>query len=147
MAPPFGVYVEDDVKQGETVGQLQQNARIPLTTGHTFKAGDVLFRMGAPAGSMFVVLSGSVRVAEVRVLLVPGALVGEIGVFASTHRRTGRAVCEMDPEIGSISDNRLLQLHVQDPAFGLYLMRLIVQRMLVGEPRRPAGDRACWWAS
>ena len=44
-------------------------------------------------------------------------------------------------EIGSISDDRVLQLYAKDPAFGLYLMRLVVQRMLVGERRRPASDR------
>ncbi len=93
--------------------------------------------MGEPARAAFVILSGSVRVAEIGVLLGPGALIGEIGVFAPGHRRTGTAVCETDVEIGSITDDRLLQLYVKDPAFGLYLMRLVVQRMLVGERRRP----------
>lgn len=62
-------------------------------------------------------------------------------MFAPGHRRTGTAVCETDVEIGSISDDRVLQLYAKDPAFGLYLMRLVVQRMLVGERRRPASDR------
>jgi CRP-like cAMP-binding protein len=90
-----------------------------------------------------MILSGTVRVAEVGVLLGPGSLIGEVGVFAPDRRRTGTAVCESDVEIGSISDERLLQLYVENPSFGLYLMRLVVQRMLVGEPRRTAWGGAC----
>lgn len=116
---------------------------VPLMTRHTFKAGDVLFRLGDPARAAFVVLSGRVRVAEIGLALGPGSLLGEIGLFAPGGRRTGTALCETDVEIGSISDERLLQLYVQDPTFGLCLMRLVVQRMLVGErsraPMEPVG--------
>jgi CRP/FNR family cyclic AMP-dependent transcriptional regulator len=114
---------------------------IPLMTRHTFEAGDVLFRMGEPARSTFMILSGSVRVAEIGVVFGRGSLIGEVGVFAPDGCRTGTAVCETDVEIGSISEERLLQLYVQEPTFGLYLMRLVVQRMLVGERRRAGGVR------
>ena len=80
---------------------------------------------------MFLILSGSVRVAEIGVAFGPGALVGEIGVFAADRCRTGTAFCETDVEVGSISADRTLQLYCQDPTFGLYLMRLVIQRMLV----------------
>jgi CRP/FNR family cyclic AMP-dependent transcriptional regulator len=112
---------------------------IPLMTRHTFQAGDVLFRMGDPARSTSMILSGSVRVTEIGVVLGPGSLIGEVGVFAPDRCRTGTAVCDTDVEIGSISDERLLQLYMQEPTFGLYLMRLVVQRMLVGERRRAWG--------
>ena len=114
---------------------------IPLMTRRTFRAGDVLFRIGDPAHATFMILSGTVRVTEVGVVLGSGSLLGEVGVFAPDGRRTGTAVCESDVEIGSISDERLLQLYVEDPTFGLYLMRLVVQRMLAGEARRAALDR------
>jgi hypothetical protein len=39
-------------------------------------------------------------------------------------------------------DDPLLQLCVQDPTFGLYLMRLVVQRLLDNE-RRWAAKAAC----
>lgn len=112
---------------------------LPMMTCHTFRSGDVLFRIGDPARSAFVILSGSVRVAEVGVVLGPGALVGEIGVFAPDGCRTGTALCETDVEIGSISDRRLLELFAGDPAFGLHLMRLVVRRLLDNE-RRAARD-------
>jgi CRP/FNR family cyclic AMP-dependent transcriptional regulator len=109
---------------------------IPMMTCHTFRSGDVLFKIGDPARSTSVILSGSVRVAEIGVVLGPGSLIGEIGVFAPDGCRTGTALCETDVEIGSISDQRLLQLCVQDPTFGL--MRLVVQRLLDNERRRVA---------
>ena len=120
-------------------GDLDAERLLPLMTRHTFKAGDVLFRMGDPARSSFMILSGTIRVAELGVVLGPGSLIGEVGVFAPGARRTGTAICESEVEIGAISDERLLQLYVEDPTFGLHLMRLVVQRMLVGEPRRAAG--------
>jgi hypothetical protein len=39
------------------------------------------------------------------------------------------------------SGDVLFQLYCQDPTFGLYLMRLVIQRMLVGERRRAARHR------
>ena len=111
---------------------------MPLMTRRTFKSGTVLFKMGDPARSMFVVLRGSIRVAELGITLGPGSVVGEIGLFAPDSCRTGTAWCETDVEIGSIGDEKVLQLYCQDPTFGLYLMRLVIGRMLVGERRRLA---------
>jgi hypothetical protein len=124
-------------------GNLGVESLIPLMTRRAFKAGDLLFRLGDRARSTFVILSGTVRVAEIGVVLGAGCLIGEIGVFAPDGCRTGTAVCETDVEIGSISDERLLQLYVQDPTFSVYLMRLVVQRMLVGERRRAVRDPVC----
>jgi hypothetical protein len=127
--------------RGECRGDLSNECLIPLMSRHTFKSGDVLFRLGDPARSMFLILSGSVRVAEIGVAFGPGALVGEIGVFAADRCRTGTAFCETDVEVGSISADRTLQLYCQDPTFGLYLMRLVIQRMLLGERRRAVRGR------
>ena len=128
--------------RGECGGDLSSERLIPLMSRHTFKSGDVLFRRGDPARSMFLILSGSVRVAELDVTLGPGSLVGEIGVFTADSCRTGTAVCETDVEVGSISADRALQHYCQDPTFGLDLIRLVIQRMLVGERRRAARHRA-----
>jgi CRP-like cAMP-binding protein len=110
-------------------------------SGRRFEAGEVLFKMGDPAHAMFLILKGSARVAEIDVAFGPGFIVGEIAVFAPDSCRTGTAFCETDVEVGSISDERVLQLCFQDPAFGLYLTRLVVLRMLAGERRRAASDR------
>src|SRR5215831_1243432 len=112
----------------------------PLMARQRFKPGQVLFRRGDPAHSLFIVLGGSVRVVELGIVLGPGALVGEIGVFAPDGCRTGTVVCEADAEIGSINDDTVLRLYSQNPTFGLYLTRLVVQRMLASE-RRLANER------
>ena len=111
-------------------GKMSMEWLIPLMTRQRLKSGDVLFRMGEPANSMYLILEGSVRLEEIGVTLGPGALVGEIGVFAPDNRRTGTAVCANDVEIGAISDEKVLQLYYQNPTFGFYMFRLVVQRML-----------------
>jgi hypothetical protein len=107
----------------------------PLMARQRFKPGQVLFRRGDPARSLFVVLDGSVHVVELGIVLGPGALVGEIGVFAPDGCRTGTVVCEADVEIGSIDSDTVFRLYSQNPTFGLYLTRLVVQRMLASERR------------
>ncbi len=123
-------------------GDVSTEALIPLMTRHCLKTGDVLFRLGDPASSMYLILKGSVRLVEIGVVLGPGALVGEIGVFAPDNLRTGTAVCETEVEIGSISEDKALQLYYQNPAFGFYLFRLVVQRMNDNERRLRAQSRA-----
>jgi CRP/FNR family transcriptional regulator, cyclic AMP receptor protein len=116
-------------------GHMSTEWLIPLMTHHKHKSRDVLFRMGDPANSIYLILEGSVRLVELDVTLGPGTLIGEIGVFAPDNRRTGTAVCESDVEIGAISEEKVLQLFYQNPNFGFYLFRLVVQRMLENERR------------
>ena len=116
-------------------GDVSTEWLIPLLTRHRLGKGEILFRMGDPASSMHLILAGSIRLVEIGVVLGPSMLVGEIGVFAPDSRRTGTAVCETDVEIGSISDDKVLQLYYQNPAFGFYLFRLVVQRMVENERR------------
>lgn len=125
-----------------SLGDLSFEWLAPLMTRRTFRAGEVLFRIGEPARSMFLILRGSVRVAEIGVSLGPGSVVGEIGLFAPDSCRTGTALCETDVEVGSISDDKVLQLYYQNPTFGLHLMRLVIGRMLVGERRRAVSGPA-----
>jgi CRP-like cAMP-binding protein len=99
-------------------------------TRQKLEAGQVLFRMGDPASSMYLILEGSVRITELGVVLGPGTLVGEMGIFAPDNRRTGTAVCESDVEVGAITDAKVMQLYYQNPVFGFYMFRLVLKRML-----------------
>jgi CRP/FNR family transcriptional regulator, cyclic AMP receptor protein len=123
-------------------GNLSTEWLIPLMTHHRFESGHVLFRKGEPATSMYMVLEGSVRIVELDVALGPGALVGEMGVFAPDNRRTATAVCESGVEIGAITNQKVLQLYHQNPKFGFYLFRLVLQRMLENERLRRAESGA-----
>ena len=111
-------------------GDLSVEWLLPLMTRQKLEAGHVLFRKGDPASSMYLVLEGTVRITEIDVALGPGTLVGEMGVFAPDNRRTGTAVCESEVEVGAITDAKVMQLYYQNPAFGFYMFRLVLQRML-----------------
>jgi hypothetical protein len=116
-------------------GDVSTEWLIPLMTRRNHAKGDVLFRMGDPGNSMHLVLAGSVRILELDTRLGPGSIVGEMGVFGPSHRRTGTAVCDTEVEIGSITDQQATQLYYRNPAFGFHLFRIVVQRVLENERR------------
>ena len=120
-------------------GDLSMEWLLPLMTRQRLGAGQVLFRKGDPASSMYLILEGSVRITEIDVVLGPGALGGEMGVFAPDNRRTGTVVCESAVEVGAISDAKVMQLYYQNPAFGFYMFRLVLQRMLENQRGVAAG--------
>ena len=107
---------------------------------HTFKSGDVLFRLGDPARSMFLILSGSVRVAEIGVAFGPGSLARSVCSPRTAVERAPPSARPMWRWGRSAPTGRSSSI-AQDPTFGLYLMRLVIQRMLVGERRRAVRGR------
>ena len=92
--------------------------------------GEVLFRRGDPANELYVVISGSLRLVDIAAELGPGAVLGEIGIFAPTHARMDTAVCETGVELGVVATEKVLELYHQDRRFGFYLIRLVSQRLL-----------------
>ena len=118
-------------------GDMADEWLLPLMSHERFPAGHVLFRAGDPASMMYMVLEGTVRLEELGVEVPRGQLLGEIGLFAPDHRRTATAVCETAVEVGEITDEKVLQLYYQNPEFGFYLFRLVIQRLLENQrPRR-----------
>ncbi len=61
--------------------------------------------------------------------LSAGALFGEIGPFTQGRTRTASAVCATDCRLLVISDTDIERHCMTDPAFGLFLTRLIAGRM------------------
>ena len=90
----------------------------------------MLFRRGDPAKELYLVFSGSVRLLDVAAELGPGAVLGEIGIFAPTHERMDTAICETEVELGVMATEKVLELYHQDRRFGFYLIRLVSQRLL-----------------
>jgi len=103
---------------------------IPFMRRRTWKSGEVLFRKDDAAGELYLMLSGSIRLVDVGVTIGPGTVLGEIGVFAPSGRRMDTAICETEAELGVIDNDRVLQLYYQNPTFGLYLIKLVIQRLL-----------------
>lgn len=91
--------------------------------------GATLHRKGDIAEEAFVLVRGAVSLTEPGVTLAPGALFGELGLFAEENRRTATAVADSDVELLCVRYDELLQLAAQNPQFGFYLMRLMMKRM------------------
>lgn len=116
--------------QKASQAELSTESLIPFMTRRMIKKGDVVFEQGDPAKEMYLTLSGSIRLARVGVLLGPGSLIGEIGIFSPNGQRMDTAICEADGELGVLADERVLQLYYQNPTFGFYLVKLVTHRLL-----------------
>lgn len=103
---------------------------LPHMHRRTAKAGDSLWRQGDAATEMLYLQSGQLRLEERGVLLGPGSLVGEIGLFAPDGKRTLSLRCETDCELYALSAEAMQQLYFQSPQLGYHVMRLIVARLM-----------------
>lgn len=105
-------------------------ALMPYMTAETRPAGSLLFRSGDDATEMYVVAEGRIRLEELGVDLVPGDIIGEIGVFSANAKRTATAVCAENCRLQRISRDRVRELVFQNPRFGFYLLGLIADRLV-----------------
>jgi len=118
-------------------GDLSVAMLVPYMKIRQAPAGTTLFAKGDHAGELLYILKGSVRIESKDVLVQPGQLVGEMGLFSPGQLRTDTAICASDVEYGSVSEERMWELLYQNPQFGAHLLRLVVQRSAVGNPAYP----------
>jgi CRP/FNR family transcriptional regulator, cyclic AMP receptor protein len=102
---------------------------LPHMKRRPVKAGTVLWRQGDPANEMVFVEKGKLRIEEYGEFLGEGTLVGEIGIFASDHRRTLTLVCETDCVLHRMTSEAMMQLYYLSPKLGFEIMRLVVARL------------------
>ena len=100
---------------------FMRSAHIPAETS--------LYHKGDLAEEAYVITRGAVELPELGLTLGIGALFGELGLFTDENRRTASAVAVGETELFCIKYSDVLQLAAQNPQFGFYLMRLMVQRM------------------
>jgi CRP/FNR family cyclic AMP-dependent transcriptional regulator len=112
------------------VGDLPLETLLPFMSPRRAEAGEVLFHRGDAAGEMFHLLSGAVRLEELGKTLGPGAMLGEISMFAPGRERTATAVCDTGVELLSITADKVMQLYYQNPRFGFHVIRLITGRLI-----------------
>jgi hypothetical protein len=111
-------------------GDLSMEWLMPFMQRRSVSKGETLFRRGDPANELYFVLDGSIRLVDIAVTVGPGNVLGEIGIFAPTPHRMDTATCETDVDLGVIANDKVLQLYHQNPKLGLYLIRLVIQRLL-----------------
>jgi biotin carboxyl carrier protein len=79
---------------------------------------------------MFYVREGVVRLDEIGRTIGAGDMLGEIGMFSPSRKRTVTAVCDTDVELLRMSDDQVLRLYYQNPKFGFHIVRLITRRLI-----------------
>lgn len=95
------------------------------------KRGDTLFKKGDPAQSMFVVLSGELRVSDELSLdesIGAGGIVGEMALIDQAPR-SATVTATADTTVAELDEKRFLFLVSQTPSFALNVMRVLSGRL------------------
>jgi hypothetical protein len=116
--------------QAAATAEMQIEWFKPFSQTRNFEAGAVLFRRGDPAASMFFVLSGRYRAAEIGIQMGPGEVFGEIGLVSDKNVRTQTITCSESGQALEMTYDKIEQLFYQNPSFGFYFLRLTTTRLL-----------------
>ncbi|MEM9343778.1 MAG: cyclic nucleotide-binding domain-containing protein [Pseudomonadota bacterium] len=106
-----------------------------------FADRELVFRKGDPPHYLYYIKSGQVLLEEIGVTLGPDEVLGEIAFFTDAKERTLTARCVGKCEIMVIREGDFMRLQHQNPAFGLYIMRLLASRLLEGMDMHPDAYR------
>jgi CRP/FNR family cyclic AMP-dependent transcriptional regulator len=101
----------------------------PFMSRRACRAGEVLFRKGDLADSLFYTVSGRFRLDESNIELPVRVFVGELGLLAPDGRRTQTLKCDAAGELLVISYDQVKMLYFQNPDFGFYFMQLATSRL------------------
>jgi CRP/FNR family cyclic AMP-dependent transcriptional regulator len=138
----YGVLIPINVKKTLQMRKLVQSIErarddtpvsewlLPHMHRRTVAAGTTLWRQGDAATEMLYLDAGTLRLVEYDELLQPGALVGEIGLFAPDNRRTLTLEAASDCVVYSLTAEEMALLYYQNPKLGFHVMRLVVARLM-----------------
>jgi hypothetical protein len=110
-------------------GDMSLNWIKPFMSKRAVEAGEILFRKGDEANHMYFVVDGQLHLNEIDINILPGAVVGELGMLAPARTRTQTLVCTQSGSVLEISYDRIEQLYYQNPQFGFYFLRLSTARL------------------
>ena len=104
-----------------------------VAEGKQLPAGHVLFEIGDPASTMYVVRSGELRIQIgdlVFETVIAGGIVGEMALLDDeTHVRSATVVATSDCEVVEIGREELLQLVHAQPDVTLELCKVMIRRL------------------
>ena len=115
---------------GTRASDLSVHSFLPFMSRRFANAGEVLMRKGDKADRMYYLVNGQMEVRELGKTVEPGAIIGEIGIFARDQKRMATVVCVTDCDLYEMSEAKAKQLYVQDRSFGLAVLQLIIGRLL-----------------
>lgn len=111
-------------------GDLSMDWLEPFMTRRGFRKGKVMFNKGDPADEMFLIVKGRFLVTELNIELLPGHIIGEMGLLTPDNRRTQTVVCTQGGHVLSITYDKVRELYFENPEFGFHFLRLTSQRLL-----------------
>jgi CRP/FNR family transcriptional regulator, cyclic AMP receptor protein len=114
---------------------LPIDSLLPYMTKRDLAAGEILVRKGEKADRLYYLSEGELELTDFGKVLQPGAIFGEIGVFARNQERTATIVCRTDCRLYELSDSKAKQLYLQDRSFGFGVLQLIIHRLLENNRR------------
>ncbi|MGH8676327.1 MAG: EAL domain-containing protein [Burkholderiales bacterium] len=104
-----------------------------VAEGKALAAGHVLFEMGDPASTMYVVKSGELRIQIgdlVFETVVEGGIVGEMALLDDeTHIRSATVVAASDCEVVEVGRDELLRLVHAQPDVTLEFCKVMIRRL------------------
>lgn len=96
----------------------------------THKKGEVLFKKGDAADKMFYIKKGSIRLAELNIVIAKDQVIGEMGIFSPFKERTASAVCEEDLEVYTMGRDEVIKFFGSDPQLAINLMQISIKRFM-----------------
>jgi transcriptional regulator with XRE-family HTH domain len=123
---------------GAMSGELSGDWLEPFGRVVSLNAGERLFSIGEPGDRMYLIVSGTVRLAESGVDLGPGSFVGEIAIFSPDARRTQTVSAISQCRFIELSPDEMPTLHRRFPEFSAHLLRLVTSRLLQNTGRLEA---------
>lgn len=116
--------------QAAHVKDMSVDSLLPFMSRRFVEAGQTLMTKGDKADRMYYLVNGTMEIRELGKILEPGAVLGEIGVFARDQKGTATVACVSDCELYELSESKAKQLYFQDRSFGLAVLQLIIARLM-----------------
>ena len=141
MTRLFGMFRQIDAMKEATRTKFNIDWLRPYMSVRDVAAGSALFAKGDVAEEAYCVEEGEVLLPELAKHIGPGELFGEMGMISTGNRRSTSAVAATPLKLLVIDYREFKQLVLQNPEFGFYLMRLVMQRMEANAASPPVEKR------
>jgi len=102
-----------------------------ISDAETYRAGEMIFREGAPGKVMYAIMDGDVELSIGKTLVevvTIGNVIGEMALIDS-RPRSATAVAVTDCRLAPINEKQFLLLVQETPFFSLYVMRVLAERL------------------
>jgi len=138
---PADLSILGEVAAGQTEAEIaveRRAAEDPLAllrdtrSTRALQAGEVLFKEGDPARSLFIVKSGELRITSGNVIyedVQSGGIVGEMGLVEQRMPRSATVYALTASEVVEIDEQRFFALVERMPSFAIAVMRVLSRRL------------------